>query len=213
MREDMAKVIVERPRYGGYGREKGRLGKDFELQPTRERMKYRLADTKSLNENLAPLRRYLASQVGRPWSKVYSEISANLRATNAVEQHVRDHIKKQYVAIKVSFNKAGEPLNVGRWWSAYDFYLDPQDGILKRAKDDTDKARKRAKERRRQQLVIAQSNSDKIKLAPGSELRRFNGIWFAVGYSVTPEGAEVINQKRQLSTKALRQRSLMNQTP
>ena len=210
MREDMAKVIVERPRHGGYGRLKGRMGNNLETQRTKQGMKYRLADTKSLNENLSPLRRYLARQVGRPWSKVYSEISANLKARNAVQQHVRDHLK-DYVAVKVSFNKAGEPMNISSWRRSYDFYVDPQDGILKRAKADTDKARKRAKEQRQQRLAAAQSKVDKIKLAAGSDLRRLNGIWFAVNYSVSPEGTEVINQKRQLSTKELRQCTLLNQ--
>jgi hypothetical protein len=126
-----------------------------------------------------------------------------------VQQHVRDHIK-HYVAVKVSFNEAGEPMNDGGWWR-YRFYVDPQDGILKRAKADTDKARKRAKEQRRQQIALAQSKINKINLAPGSDLRRLNGIWFEVTYSVTPEGFELINQKHQLSTRELRQRNLTNQ--
>jgi hypothetical protein len=100
---------------------------------------------------------------------------------------------------------------VGRWWSAYDFYVDPRDGILKRGKADTDKARKRAKERRRQRFTLAMNKVSRIKLASGSDLRRLSGIWFAVDYSVTPEGIEIINQKRQLSTKDLRQRNLVNQ--
>jgi hypothetical protein len=174
-------------------------------------MKYRWADTKSLNENLAPVRRYLARQVGRPWAKVYSEISANLKATNAVQQHVRDHLK-DYVAVKVSFNKAGEPMNVSRWWRSYDFYVDPRDGILKRVKEDTDKARKRAKERRRQRLALDRSKIGRINLAPGSDLRQLNGIWFAVNYAVAPDGNELITRKRQLSTKELRHRNLTNQT-
>lgn len=211
MREDMAKVIVERPRRQASGRLKGRLNRDLESRPAKEGMKFRLADTKSLNENLAPLRRYLASQVGRPWSKVYSEISANLKATNAVQQHVRDHVK-DYVAVTVSDNKAGEPMAVSRWWSVCDFYVDPRDGILKRAKTDTDKARKRAKEQRRQRLMLAQSKVDRIKLAAGSDLRRLNGIWFAVNYFLSPEGHEIIEQKHQLSTKELRQRNLSNHT-
>jgi hypothetical protein len=102
-------------------------------------------------------------------------------------------------------------MNISSWRRSYDFYVDPQDGILKRAKADTDKARKRAKEQRQQRLAAAQSKVDKIKLAAGSDLRRLNGIWFAVNYSVSPEGTEVINQKRQLSTKELRQRTLLNQ--
>lgn len=87
---------------------------DWESQPAKQGMKYRWADTKSLNEKLAPLRRYLVRQVGRPWDKVYSEISANLKATNAVQQHVRDHLE-DYVAMKLCFNKAGEPMSVSRW--------------------------------------------------------------------------------------------------
>ena len=195
MRDDMAKVIVERPRRKVSGRPRGRLGSDWESQPTKQGMKYRWADTKSLNENLAPLRRYLARQVGRPWAKVYSEISAHLKATNAVQQHVRDHLK-DYVAIKVSFNKAGEPMSVSGWWRSYDFYVDPLDGILKRAKNDTDKARKRAKEQRRQRLALEQRKISRIDLAPGSDLRRLSGIWFAVNYTVTPDGNELITQKR-----------------
>ena len=209
MRPDMAKVIVERPRRGGYGRVKRRIGQDLESQPIKQGMKYRLADTKSLNENLAPLRRYLARQVGRPWSKVYSEISENLRVTNAVQQHVRDHLK-DFVAIKVACDKSGEPINISGWWRSYDFYVDPRDGILKRAKTDTDKARKRAKEQHQQRLALAQSKVDKIKVGPGSDLRRVKGIWFAVKYSMTAEGKEIVEGKRQLSTKELRTRNLTN---
>jgi hypothetical protein len=79
---------------------------DSELQPAKQGMKYRWADTKSLNENLTPLRCYLARQAGRPWNKVYSEISANLKATNAVQQHVRDHLE-DYVAMKPCLTKPG----------------------------------------------------------------------------------------------------------
>jgi hypothetical protein len=206
----MAKVIVERPRRKASGRLRGRLAMDWESQRAKQGMKYRWADTKSLNENLAPLRRYLARQVGRPWNKVYSEISANLKATNAVQQHVRDHIE-DYVAIRLSFNKAGEPMSVSRWWRSYDFYVDPRNGILKRAKALTDKARKRAKEQRRQRLALEQRKISRVNLAPGLDLRQRNGIWFTVNYTVTSDANELIKQKRQLSTKELRQRHLVNQ--
>ena len=46
-----------------------------------------------LNENLAPLQRYLARQVGRPWNKIYAEIAEHLKPTSTVQQHVRDHLK------------------------------------------------------------------------------------------------------------------------
>ena len=59
----------------------------------------KLQKTKTLNENLNPLKRYLASQVGRPWRKVYSEISEHLKPTSTVQQHVRDHLQ-DFVATK-----------------------------------------------------------------------------------------------------------------
>src|SRR5689334_15596749 len=100
MRDDMAKVIVERPRIKPRKTRKGREGALEDL-PAREGMRrgHELRrNTKELNENLAPLRRYLEKQVGRPWNKVYSDISAHLRADNIVQQHVRDHIK-DFVAV------------------------------------------------------------------------------------------------------------------
>jgi hypothetical protein len=96
MREDMDKVIVERPRHGGdvkYPR-----GSAFwqrtapELWPRREPIKWRRnRDPKSLNENLAPLRRYLRSNVGRPWDKVFSEISQRISLNSAVQLHIWHH--------------------------------------------------------------------------------------------------------------------------
>src|SRR5437588_7713875 len=101
MREDMPHVIVERPRRGGGRVRKGRA-RPLEDLPSKEGMRrpYKQSgDYKELNENLAPLRRYLEHQVGRPWNKVYSEISRHLCADNPVQQHVRDHIR-DFVAIR-----------------------------------------------------------------------------------------------------------------
>src|ERR1041385_933184 len=78
VRADMAKVIVERPRKKGwawnkpkgYQRRLRSFGSDG--PPRREGIKSRWRNnTKYLNEHLGPLRRYLDSQVGRPWDKVY----------------------------------------------------------------------------------------------------------------------------------------------
>src|SRR5262245_24160795 len=101
MREDMPHVIVERPRWGAGRSRKGRAV-PLEDLPRHEgiRRPHMLSgDWKMLNENLAPLRRYLEGQVGRPWNKVYAEISRHLRADNPVQQHVREHLK-DFVAIK-----------------------------------------------------------------------------------------------------------------
>src|SRR5262245_19799390 len=98
MRPDMSKVIVERPRHGSSDRTRAkrrrrevrRLGLD--ALPRREGIKRLRGGTKHLNEHLAPLRRYLESQVGRPWDKVFSEICAHINRNSAVQDHVRDHV-------------------------------------------------------------------------------------------------------------------------
>src|SRR5215510_8859532 len=101
----MAKVIVERPRTGGQNNRKGRR-RDFDELPGKEGISRGVSDHKNLNVNLAPLRRFLASQVGRPWDKVYAEICANLKPTSTVQQHVRAHLA-DFVALKLRVNEVG----------------------------------------------------------------------------------------------------------
>src|ERR1700674_5320268 len=109
MREDMARVIVERPRIKVFNCRKGRY-QDWDDVPSHQGMRRAHAlrgDRKQLNENLAPLRRYLEGQIGRPWSKVYSEIAQNLRVDSAIQQHLRDHLR-DFVAVK--------PRRIARGW-------------------------------------------------------------------------------------------------
>jgi hypothetical protein len=122
MRADMAKVIVERPRKKGhawnkpkgYQRRQRRYGEDG--PPCREGIQDRWqGHTKELNEHLGPLRRYLDSQVGRPWDNVYSEICAHIDRSSAVQDHVRDHVE-QYVARNVLLID-GVPCNGEGGWN------------------------------------------------------------------------------------------------
>lgn len=131
MRKDMFKVIVERPRVGGWGSRKGRA-QAADLLPSRiglRRAVKESGDYKVLNENLAPLRRYLGQQVGRPWNKVYSEICAHLTSASTVQQHVRDHIK-DFVQLHPRDDMRVRPGSDRRW--RQDFYVDRRDGLLKR---------------------------------------------------------------------------------
>jgi hypothetical protein len=113
MRADMAKVIVERPRFGsrdshkgkGYLRRQQRCPR--EDLPRREGIKVRSGGTKSLNEHLGPLRRFLNSCVGRPWDQVFAEICERISRNSAVQDHVRDHVP-DYVALHVVL-RAGVP--------------------------------------------------------------------------------------------------------
>jgi hypothetical protein len=74
---DMYKVIVELPRKGSRltNASDGRIFRSTEEVTSKIGIKRGHLDRKYLNENLPPLRRFLASQVGRPWNKVYAELS------------------------------------------------------------------------------------------------------------------------------------------
>jgi hypothetical protein len=91
MRDDMDKVIVERPRRGGSDRP-GRGARDAEDEPRRQGMRRAHAQRKWLNENLAPLKRWLQQQAHRPWDKVHSELSAGIDRRNTVQDHIYAHI-------------------------------------------------------------------------------------------------------------------------
>jgi hypothetical protein len=147
MRKDMSKVIVERPRRGRAWASEKRPGRsaiveDDDGEPLRAGRGGRAPKrtkplkTKGLNENLAPLRRYLGKQVGRPWNKVFSEISEHLKPTSTVQQHVRDHID-DFVAVQTRM-RAGKVVITGKWGGERaleeDYrrhFVHPRTGLLK----------------------------------------------------------------------------------
>jgi hypothetical protein len=142
MRWDMAKVIVERPRYGsrlkagkkkGYGRYLRR--QNIDDLPRREPMLGRWRGMqRSLNEHLGPMRRFLRSRVGRPWNKVYQELCEHVALDNAVQNHVLTHIF-QYVERRVEL-RGRRVVHAEGWWRGIplrtgELYVCPASGILK----------------------------------------------------------------------------------
>ena len=136
MREDMYKVIVERPRRGKEGDAiAARLRKDFD-GPMRLGMRAGYG-YRSLNENLAPLRRYLQAQIGRPWNKVFSEICAGIDRRNTVQQHIHQHIR-DFIAIMSTPAKGGWLTLQPRWGFlgrdsgiSQELYVDPRTGLIR----------------------------------------------------------------------------------
>ena len=85
MRKDMHKVLVEEPRHGGGPSKKGRRGNlPDELLPKFEGIKRPHTNRKSFGEHLGPLKRWLRSNVGRPWNDVYSEAAEVMRGGSPV---------------------------------------------------------------------------------------------------------------------------------
>jgi hypothetical protein len=191
MRADMAKVIVERPRFGsrmhgkpkGYRRSLQRLRGDE--GPLREGMKRRCrGGAKSLNEHLGPLRRYLDRQVGRPWDKVFSEICAHIDRSSAVQDHVRDHVDG-YVATHVILSDGvpcsgaggwshGSPLHLLRW----PWYVCPRTGLLRRV---TMASRKRAR-----QQPVQEGPPPYIAVSPSLQCRFLDAAWHLVSLEPLP---------------------------
>jgi len=187
MRADMAKVIVERPRTGGgVRRPKGcrkreRQALDDKL-PGREGFRRRWSNAsyqKHFNEHLSPLRRYLASQVGRPWNKVHSEISRCLRLDSAVQSHVLDHLDdyvEKHVLIVAGVLCASSGWSIGRPLRKL-FYVCPHTGLLRRNKAIWRRPRH-------------QPTSRDYVVDGRRHLRQVNGIWYEVTLAPIVSGTQ-----------------------
>ena len=127
MRADMAKVIVERPRHGRglcFPRARLRDWGPIEESPRRQGMKRPWLEAgreKCLNENLAPLRRYLLSNVGRPWDKVFGEMSQHMRLDSAVQLHIWQHVQHDVCFDAIRFGGARSTSTAAVWRSARSF--------------------------------------------------------------------------------------------
>lgn len=141
MRDDMFKVIVERPRWGASHAASPKLKRmphaDAQHIGLKRHARIGARYTKGLNENLAPLVRYLGRQRGRRWDAVFSEICANLDTSSTVKMHVRQHIE-DFVLTRISIGRHGEWMfeghvlgREGQWFRRRKLFVDPRDGILK----------------------------------------------------------------------------------
>lgn len=243
MRKDMHEVLIERPRGGfkvrsmrqrmdRFGDAPGTIG----IRRLRE-----LTDTKHkyLRDHLAPLKRYLAKQVGRPWNHVYSDICASQDRRNFLKQHVHEHLEN-FVLIHVVVAGDGEFFPADSWdygWRPGEywrqpFYVDPNTGLLKSSRALWQKlARQSGKgsdgsgdQDRDAVVVILDADYWYTK----HELRKLKGIWYEIRYRRDPEAPEdrlvfdLVGRKRvwagephayrktQLSSAALKRYGLTN---
>jgi hypothetical protein len=193
MRPDMPKVLVERPRLpsrvprGRDGR-KFRDTSDAAFLP----MKAGYRDPKSLNENLRPLARFLASQVSRPWDKVHSELCAVIDGRNAVQRHILEHLSN-YVAVHTGVVNGVLVDLSARWYGlgrvSQPLYVDPRTGLLRRNPDDVSwrkgsRARQQAAERERSRVWR--------EVSPTIQLHRLDDCWFEVAIAPLPPAPAIV---------------------
>jgi hypothetical protein len=196
MREDMFKVIVERPRLvnsNGYSKD-GRRFRNDEDRPTKLGMSRGYGCPKWVNENLAPLQRYLEKQVNRPWDKVYSEIRATIDARSTVKRHILQHID-DFVAIDthwVETPKGGKVVIRGQGWpvkdrplegSSVELYVHPRTGILLRNRRYVSWDARKRKDRGAEQERISAVRRD---IGDDLQLLRIDGSWYEVTLGKLP---------------------------
>jgi hypothetical protein len=195
MREDMYKVIVERPRrWKGRDALAARLREDFD-GPMRLGMRAGY-DSRNLNENLAPLRRYLHAQIGRPWNKVFSEICAGIDRRNTVQQHIHQHIR-DFIAIDVGVRE-GRLVDLADRWRflgygsgiSQELYVDPRTGLIRLNRNY--RSRRRGVAEGRQQ-ELAQIAMRRRVLDECTLLLLLDDIWFRVETDVLPRERLVEN--------------------
>jgi len=188
MREDMYKVIVERPRRWKAGDgTAARLRRDFD-GPMRlgTRMGY---GRPRLNENLNPLRRYLHAQIGRPWNKVFSEICAHIDRRNTVQKHIHQHIR-DFIATDVAVRE-GRLVDLAPRWAVHRsdsgisqaLYVDPGTGLIRPNKIRRAWRRVLAERRRCAQTEIA---SRCRVVDERTLLMLLDGVWFRIGLELLP---------------------------
>jgi hypothetical protein len=195
MREDMYKVIVERPRrWKGRDAFAARLRDDFD-GPIRLGMRAGY-DSRELNENLAPLRRYLHAQIGRPWNKVFSEVCAGIDRRNTVQQHIHQHIR-DFIAIDVDVRE-GRLVDLAARWGflrrdsgiSQELYVDPRTGLIRLNRNYRSWRYDTAKHRRRE---IAQIAMRRRVVNERTFLLLLNDIWFRVETDVLPRERLIVS--------------------
>lgn len=204
MRNDMSKVLVEKPRGGlrsaydlrGSRRKwRNRIDRDGESAPLRFGIRRDAKDRKGFGENVNPLYRYLSKQIHRPWAKVYSELSAHIDRRSTVQEHLFQHVSDR-VAVdtflsegRVFVHSYGgpEPLEESR----RELYVHPLTGILL-----PNRAAVIAAQRRKEARAAAKEaqNPDRRIGLPGMSIdrqwHRVKGIWYEVALCLLDGGAD-----------------------
>ena len=157
MRADLNKVLTEQPRRGSDSRNlKTRARFKNYDESTEDR--YSLPkigkmlmgnrelgphdESKAFTDKLGPLKRWLDSQVGRYWDRVYSEIRQAFPNTNKQNHHLLDTHLMGYISRNVTVEKSRKGRRVfsaeryagWRELRPGDIYVDPETHILMRYK-------------------------------------------------------------------------------
>lgn len=202
MRPDMQHVLIDRPRRGswlshhGFRNMRKFKDKDIEEAPTKESMKARYCHgwmQKEQSDHIRPLERYLRTNCGKPWAKVYSEICKNIKLDSTMQRHVRGHVDG-YVETNTFVGDDGRVWVTGgqgsrssdysavypiddnaRIFRVGKFYVDPRNGLLCELKRSRDRRYHKPPEPK-----------TKVVLGDLNELHLIDKVWYHVTFKPFP---------------------------
>jgi hypothetical protein len=193
MRHDMQKVVGDTRRSGGHAKfpKHRRDGvRDVEDLPARESMSSRHVRDWSHSKGgkafrSAPIRRWLNAQVGRPWSKVLSEMCARLNRETSAGRDALSTIE-WYVETDVTIREDGVPMEKRAWNGktpeVSGLYVHPVNGLLCRAEPRHVNWREAHREREAQELL-----EKRRQIGPGKFLIKHAENWFIVELATVPD--------------------------
>jgi hypothetical protein len=192
----MHKVICEEPRHGGSrSKQNRRANLPEELLPKFEGIKRVHSNHKSFGEHLGPLKRWLRSQVGRPWNDVYSEACDVIKPDSVVRAHIKTHLLD--FVLRDTFMRDGEVwcFQKYRWFGTNElpvtalrdrwhlFYVHPETGLLGEIPALPHRSR-RYDERKRLLASVRRWLND------GRLLLQLDGLWFECGTQACDDCSE-----------------------
>lgn len=198
MRNDMHKILCERPRFhDGYDGEaqfnKHNLrnlrlvhycdedGEGIESSALKRAPMSRGRGTKHLSENLKPLYRWLETKVGCHWDDVYSELRQNIDTRSAVRLHALQHLwgyVRRYTVVKDGRVYDNDPQYRRGCFGEYELrnnelFIHPETKILTRYKKQP--------EPKKEIPCISIKINEKIYLCKLS-----NGLWYEIDFAIVP---------------------------
>ena len=143
---------------------------------------------KAFTDLLGPLKRWLQSQVGRPWNDVYSEACEVIKADSPIRAHVKTHLlefverhtfmRDGVVCIIDTSRKGGIiPVTAKRFGYTL-FYVHPETGLLHRI-DPTSRNEWRKARGEKQREALHWLNDH-------FALKQINRIWFTCQFKEVP---------------------------
>lgn len=132
MKKDLKDLIINTRRHDDDAwasyRINARKNKDYDSEYWNTQKETMARYAKSISDRLAPLIRYLESNCGKPWYKVWHDICEDNDNRSVRGHHLREH------ALQMVDNNGISKESIRRWRRSWGFYVDDS-GILRKHED------------------------------------------------------------------------------